>query len=466
MAQTRSDIPTHYDIRCFGAVGDGVTLDTAAIQRTVEACHEAGGGTVLVPPGTYLTGTVYLKSQVTLHLSAGATLQGSARREDYNADDIFPENPVFASENVTGAHLVIAYQAENVAITGEGTIDGHGAAFFEPLPPDEVTTTYRSKTRNFPIRDWRPGQMVFFCRCTDVAVRDIALVNSPYWTLLLLGCRRVQVRGLRITNPPQTANGDGLDIDCCQEVTVSDCIISCGDDCITLRGHSRLLGEHAQPCQHVAVTNCLLRTPCNAIRVGVGDGVVRDCTFANIIIHETRSGLNLICAYSPKSAHGVTIENVHFSHCLMDTISPLNVLLGESARPPAAIRDVSFSHCRMVGRQGCYLGGNAGHRLANLSLHEVELRLTGGEVDPQFAAKTPLPYGANGVPAGLWVRQVEGLRVSGLRVVWENVSGPWRHAVVIEDSSDVVLAGLEAPPPPTATAGEALHCTAVDNLTV
>ena len=99
-----------YNVRRFGAVGDGCALDTAALQQAVDACHEGGGGTVLVPAGTYLTGTLYLKSRVTLYLSAGATLLGSSRREDYNADGVFPENRVFTTENVTGAHLVIAYR--------------------------------------------------------------------------------------------------------------------------------------------------------------------------------------------------------------------------------------------------------------------------------------------------------------------------------------------------------------------
>ena len=165
------------DVRSFGAAGDGKTIDTLPLQRAIDACHEQGGGAVYVPAGTYLTGTLYLKSHVTLHLSAGATLMGSTRREDYNADDVFPENPVFTTENATGAHLIIAYREQNVAIVGEGTIDGSSAAFFEPLPPEEVTTSYRRKTRNFPIRDWRPGQMVFFCLCRDVAVRDVALLR-------------------------------------------------------------------------------------------------------------------------------------------------------------------------------------------------------------------------------------------------------------------------------------------------
>jgi polygalacturonase len=447
----------YYDIRRSGAVGDGVTLDTAAVQRAIEACHAAGGGTVVVPPGTYLIGTVYLRSHVTLHLQAGAILRGSPRREDYNADDVVPENCVFTSENVTGAHLIIGYQAEQIAITGEGTIDGNSAAFLGPLPPDEVTTTHWGHARNFPIRDWRPGQMVWFCRCTQVAVRDVTLLNAPYWTLFLLGCEQVQIRGLRIVNPPQTPNGDGIDVDCCRQVTISDCLISAGDDGITLRGNARALGDHAQACEHVAVTNCVLSTPCNAIRVGVGNGLVRQCSFSNIVVPEARTGISIVSAYSDRSKPGVTIEDVHFSDFTMNTVVPWNVLLGQHAEPPATIRNVSCSHFRVRARQGAYLGGNPGNRLADLRLHEVELRLSGCEVDPQFAAKTPLPYGSMGVPAGLWVRQVEGLRVSGLRVAWEDVAGPWQHTVVIEDSAAVTLSGLEAPPPPTSGAGDALH---------
>lgn len=459
-----SDFASCYDLRRFGATGDGVTVDTAALQQAIDCCHEAGGGTLFVPAGTYLTGTLYLKSHVTLHLSAGATLLGSPRREDYNADDIFPENPVFTVENVTGAHLIIAYQAEDVAITGEGTIDGNSSAFFEPLPPEEVTTTYRSKTRNFPIGEWRPGMMVYFCRCTKVSVRDVSLVNSPYWTLFLLGCEKVQIRGLRITNPPQTANGDGIDVDCCRDVTISDCIICSGDDSITLRGHSTLLGEHAQPCEQVTVSNCVLSTPCNAVRVGVGDGIVRDCLLSNLIIKESRTGINLICAYSERSAHGTTIENLHFENVLMDTVNLVKLALGGPAKLPAAIHNVSFSHLRGLGREGMYFTGNPGLPLSGVRLKDVHLRLTGSAVDAEYAHKTPPVHGGGGVPAGLFVRHAEHLRVSGLEVEWEEVGGGWQHAVMIEDSEDVVIADLEATAPPTAPDNEVVHCTRVKGL--
>jgi polygalacturonase len=151
--------------------------------------------------------------------------------------------------------------------------------------------------------------MVFFCRCTNVTVRDVRLVNSPYWTLLLLGCTRARIRGLSISNPPQTPNGDGIDIDCCREVTVSDCIVTSGDDSITLRAHSALLGEHAQACRDVTITNCVLSTPCNAVRVGVGDGEIRNCTLSNLIIDDTQTlkrakkmeGVGTLCRHATKT---------------------------------------------------------------------------------------------------------------------------------------------------------------------
>ncbi|MCE5236904.1 right-handed parallel beta-helix repeat-containing protein [bacterium] len=443
-------LPSSYDVRRFGALGDGQTLTTAALQQALDTCAADGGGTVVVPAGTYLTGTLYLRSHVTLHLCAGATLLGSPRPEDYNPDDVFPENRVFAIEKVSGAHLIIAYRQEHVAITGEGTIDGNSAAFFEALPEEEITRSYRRKSRNFPFRGWRPGQMVFFCRCTDVAVRDVTLRNAPYWTLFLHGCRWVQVRGLHITNPPQTANGDGIDLDCCQEVTVSDCLIESGDDCITLRANAAPLGEAAQDCANVVVTNCVLSTPCNAMRIGVGDGVVRDCTCSNIIIKEARTGLSIVACYSERSAHGARLENLHFAHCVMDTMMPINLQLGPHAKPPATIRNLSFSHFHLLARQGCYFGGNPGHPVQDLRLHEVDLRLTEGDVNPSFQAAQAHPGGgANGIPSGLLASYVDGLRVDGLRVRWEDDAvADWQYAAEIEHSTNVALERVEATPPP------------------
>ncbi|MFP3904919.1 MAG: hypothetical protein ACLFWB_11810, partial [Armatimonadota bacterium] len=195
------------------------------------------------------------------------------------------------------------------------------------------------------------------------------------------------------------------------------------------------------------------------------NGTVKNCTLSNIVIKQTRTGINMISAYSAKH-DGVTIENIRFSNFIMDTVVPINLLLGEAAQPPADIRDISFSHIRATGRQGCYIGGNDGHPVSAVSLHEVELCMTGGEVDPDFADKTPLPVGTNDVPAGIFLRHVDDVRVSNLRIRWDEVTGNWQHAVVIEDSSDIVVSGLDATAPPTAPDAETVHQTCVTDMQI
>ena len=173
------------NVRDFGAVGDGRTKDTAAVQKAIDA-----GGMVCFPPGTYLCGTLYLKSHGGLHLEAGAILLASPDPEDYNADDFCVQNSHSVNEQSSGAHFIVALEQENVTIEGNGRIDGNRAAFFyvpenrSDIRPEQIT--------------WRPGQMVYFCECRNVKIKDVEMYNSTYWTCFLHGCENVQVTGIRI----------------------------------------------------------------------------------------------------------------------------------------------------------------------------------------------------------------------------------------------------------------------------
>ncbi len=461
-----------YNITNFGAIGDGITKSHAAIQNAIDACAAAGGGRVLIPAGEFVTGTIYLKSHVELHLSAGASLLGSSDRDDYNADDVFPENQVFTRENTTGAHLVIAYRQRGVSITGEGTINGRGHQFFGELPEGAVATR-RYKSANYPIKSWRPGQMIYFCHCEEVAVRHVSLINAPYWTLFFFGCEQVQVHGLRIDNPPATANGDGIDIDGCRDVIVSDCLIRTGDDSITLRASNRQKKRAEWICENVVVSNCVLSTPCNAIRVGVGDGIIRRCTFSNIVIDNARTGINLIARYSQRSHHGVAIESIQFSNFVMDVSLPFVVANGEHATFPAGIRDIRFSHFRCKASAGAHWSGTPTLPLRGISLYQVHLKISGGTGNHAFA--TGLPdrlshfgyHGSNGTPAlpyALCLRHLEGGSLEHLRVEWEEIGTLWQNAVMVEDASGLSLHRVVARQPQAE--GAALKCTAVDSLMV
>ena len=187
-SQASGSIELTYDVKDFGATGTGDVTETDAIQKTIDACHANGGGTVLLPPGRYLSGTIYLKSNVDLHLAAAATLIASPDKNDYNADNAFAENRDIAHENVSAAHLIVCYRQDNVAISGRGTIHGNSEAFYEPLPEGKEAT-FRGKTYAAGIKaDWRPSQLVHFCICRRISVRDVTIVDAPFTNLFLQAC--------------------------------------------------------------------------------------------------------------------------------------------------------------------------------------------------------------------------------------------------------------------------------------
>ena len=194
--------------------------------------------------------------------------------------------------------------AERVALRGPGKIDGNAPAFLR-LPDGSHPPT----KHDIP---WRPGQMVCFVECRDVAIRDVEIADAPYWSCFLHGCEDVVVENARIhtIRDPHTYNGDGLDIDCCRRVTVRGCDISTADDALTLRADpARLTG--AVECSGVTVEDCTLSSDCNAIRMGVGNGTIRDCALRRIRIHDTRYAVNAVGAWS-KPARGVDIRRVTF----------------------------------------------------------------------------------------------------------------------------------------------------------
>lgn len=467
--------PLLFNVRDFGATGDGINKDTAALQETINACHDAGGGTVFLSAGRYLCGTLYLKSNVELRLVAGAHILGSPDQEDYNEENNFPENQAFTSENVTAAHLIIAYRQDNISITGQGTIDGQSSQFFEPLPEGE-TATYRHKSGNFPIKKWRPGQMIFFCRCTNVRMNDVRLFNSPYWTFFLLGCTDVQIRGLLIENPPATANGDGIDIDCCKNVTVSDCIIRSGDDSLTVRGNPRLLGDGDWTCENIVVTNCILNTPCNAIRIGVGDGRIRNVLFNNISIPQASRGISIVSLYrkTENSRHGTCIEDIHFSHFFINVDVPFTLGAGHESHPPAAIRDISFHDFRIIAWAGSQFAGTPETPIENLRLQNIDWLVREGTHNREFQKALPHPlshhgYQAHdngpGLPCALLCTHIKNLHIETFNLSWENPGEVWREGILLRHVDEINFFNLHLRQPQQDN-GAAISCNEVQNITL
>ena len=285
----------------FGAIPDGKTLNTKAIQKAIDSVSAAGGGRVTVPEGVFLTGTVRLLDRIELHLEKGAILLGSPDLSDYNDFEEYPQNFQSEREGWSGKHLILAVEREDIAITGLGTVCGNGQAFFD--------TPHRCKSFNYfwscgiakAVNGQRPGQMIALVECKKIRLFDFSIKDSPCWSLLLHGCENAEIRGLDIENPLNHANTDGIDIDTCASVSVSHCHIDTGDDAIAIRCNGRKLKSGRTVCEKVEVSHCDLASSACGIRVGVGRGKIRNVVCEELRITRAGSAIELMTAYRKNS---------------------------------------------------------------------------------------------------------------------------------------------------------------------
>ena len=401
-----------YNILDYGAVRGEGTLNTSAIQNAIDDCASHGGGTVIVPGGLFVTGTIYLRSNVELHLETAAELRASTDPEDYNPLDAYPENTSAPSEGWDGRHLIIAYKVENAAITGLGIINGAADKYFDGKPTDPGFHTIWSYGLQFQKGFFfgmaksdnpRPGQTVVFICCKNIRILDITVKNSPAWSTLLHGCENVQVRGYKAFNQPAWANTDGLDIDTCKNVTVSDCIIDTGDDAITLRCDSIRLTNGRTSCENVTITNCVLASSSSVFRIGVGRGEVHNVTISNIVIPRGGVAFTLATHFS-KSCHGL-LEDIFIRDIVADNISiPFELI----AKEDCYVQNISFHNYRAKCFQGAKMTAYDHAKLRNISVKDLHMSIIAPPFDYELLNKD----GSNHL---LYTENVENVR-------FENVS--------------------------------------------
>jgi polygalacturonase len=418
-----------YNIADFGAKGEDQTINTEALQSAIDKCHRNGGGRVIVPPGVFIIGSIFLKDNVELHLLTGAELKGSSNMHDYCAEDCFVQNISFASEEVTGAHLIMAIEVTNVSITGRGCINGNSSKFFGP--PSDLSY-------NFSILDQRPGQMICFVECQNVYVAGVELNNATYWTLYVHGCEMVSITGVRIKNDKRTPNGDGIDIDCSRNVTISDCQIFSGDDSITLRGYNERLRDKSRACENVMVTNCVLSSPCNAIRVGVGEGVIRNCSFSNIVITDSRTGLCLISCYGPFDKRGVTIQNIKFSNITMEVVMPFFIASRLEATAP--VENITFDNITTTASKTSVVSGNEKTVVRGISFRNTHVEMIGGrDFMNEELAITKIRESSKGSNTAFFISNTDEVVFINFTLKWRKLDAPWRHCFVVKNSTGFEL---------------------------
>lgn len=459
-----------FDILDFGAKGDGSTLNTDYLQRAIDHAGAVGGGTVWVPSGEFLTGGLVLRSRVTLHLDAGAILRGSTRVEDYQYHPGPPEEG-----DANGRHLLFAIDADDIAITGQGIIDGSGPAFWSrkgrPTPSkadlwgDVIAWDYGPATPR------RPSPMIELARCRNVRIEGVTLRNAPGWTLRPVACETVHIRGIRVRNPIYAPNTDGMDITACRNVFVSDCDIATGDDAICIKSENPY-GE-LLPTKNITITNCVLSTCCNGFKVGTAThGHVENIVFSNSVIYsDSTSALNerVIAGVALEIVDGGSMSGVLVSNVQMENVrTPVFIRLGRRASAPGSfIRGIRLEQVHATGALlTSSLTGLPGMPIEDVVISNSSFRTV--EHGRSAWTHSPVPEHAEKYPearmfgrlpaAGIYVRHARGMRVLSSEFKFDPPEE--RPTIVCDDVHDLELRAITTPAPDSSEAViELRNCT-------
>lgn len=378
-----------YNVLEFGAINNGKELTTLQIQDAINKCGSEGGGTVLVPRGEYLIGTLNLKTNINLHLASGAILKASTELKDFQTHNGYPAGVLY-TEN-----------ANNVSITGEGEIFGQGMKFMYPdsakVIVGEVNEHIRQK---YDFRKVKEGlgdgpvhpkdrfrQMVIFSNCTNLKLSDFKCIDAPYWTILIVHCDKVKVQGVNINNNLLIPNSDGLDVVSCSNVNISDCIFLCGDDAIVLAGYAHHFGDPGfkgilKPSQNINVSNCILQSRSSAIRIGGWDqNHMSNYNFDNITIFDSNCGINLTVRDSG------SIQNVSFNNIRIETRmhtgdwwgngEPIKIssLRGVPDSPIGIIKNINFSNISCRAENAVLMYASEETKLENIYFNNFNFEL-------------------------------------------------------------------------------------------
>jgi polygalacturonase len=431
------------NITDYGASGNGTTLNTAAIQKAIDACYKSGGGKVVVPLGVFLTGTIALNDNITLQLNKGAVLLGSTDVNDYKNLDPFVDGLGIS----VGWALVVAVDKKNISITGEGTIDGQGSK----LKAQQILTDTRAESQRWGRRPF----LLRIVRCQNVMLNGITLNYAAAWTSHYFQCKQVSVKNVKVVSRG-VAHNDGMDIDGCQDVTIKYCDVDSGDDALCFKTTSSKMA-----CKNIVVSGLRLKSGQGAIKIGTESmAAFENINISQCYIYDTANGgIKLL------SVDGANIRNVKISDITMVEVkTPILIRLGarlsvfrkdqDSQQPIGTLENVTIKNVKakaadnaqLMPPSGILVTGIPGHYIKNLVLENIEINLAGGgnkenarQVVPEAIDKYPevKTFGPL-VPAyGIWARHVDGLKLSNVKFTLSH--NDLRPAVICEDGKDIEI---------------------------
>ncbi len=448
----------------YGAKGDGKTINTAIIKKAIDEMAANGGGTISFTQGTYLTGPIVLKSNITLEIDAGATIKFS---DDFSEYTPFVEMRYEGVVMKSFCPMIYAYEQENISIKGEGTIDGNGKKWWygtfsiEGAHKDErfrqelqgYQDLWSKENPNFTIEeqsDWKRTLAKRFFRpplmqpykCKGFKVEGVKIINSPFWTINPEFCENVVIDGITIDNP-DAPNTDGINPSSCKNVVISNSIITVGDDCITLKSGRDLQGrQYATPCENITITNCVMRAGHGGVVIGSEmSGDVRKVSISNCIFDGTDRGIRL----KSTRGRGGIVEEIRVSNIVMKDIKKeaitINLFYSNVPQEVFSDRTPIFRDIHITGLTGnnvnmaCTILGIEESPISNISLSDINIEAeTGIQIDKaKDITLTNIKIGTK-LGAAYKISDTENLYISNVSTTKPFIEKPVIEATDITDA--------------------------------
>ncbi len=420
---------TGYNILDYDAKGDSMTMNTYSIQKAIDEASKYGGGEVVIPCGIYLTGTLVLKSNVTLKLEKGAKLLGSKDHDDYKPFMC----TVGAYKQENRHYLIYARNASNIAITGYGTIDGNGDVFWE---------SYDTLPRWIKPLKGRVSNMIELVECSNVRIENVTLTHSPEWTLHLFDCDEVFISKIRLINNLYGPNNDGIDLSGCRKVMISDCYIKTCDDAICLKTFANSRTTH-----DITVTNCIMQTTCVALKLGETYKDIHDVVFTNCVITGSSRAIGI---YATEGGH---LYNININNIVCNTNAPLvlnrpiqiSQFIYEGEKK-GRISNVSISNFTTTTQGRIMITANDTGCIKNIRLQNLNLMYPLIE-DPKLYASAATSSQFKGMEldvkeasAAIVIKNVQGFSLQDVQINWpsDNIPSEWKFSERIENGSSRV----------------------------
>lgn len=359
----------YFLITDFGAeCGKGI-VNTAAIQSAVEECRKCGGGTVIVPCGTFYTGSIQLYSNITLYLQNGAVLKSTAANED------FPYIGFWHNEMKETTSLIWARNKENICICGDGIIDLSSEITYESVTEmyyftdnADALDDKRKAEGVLEKNEDRVNQPVFFESCRDIKISGIKIINSPCWTVTFSRCENIRVNSVVIDNDLNVQNDDGIHLSSCKNAVISDCSFSCADDCIAMTCITARDGVN----ENITVSNCLMRSRSAAVRIGHS---TRNVAISNLNIYQTNRGICIFTGQGTKISD-ITVSNVRIDTALLagswwGKAEPIIIC---AAAQDSEISRITVNNFSGVCENGIIIYGK-NHNIRNIRLENIDIKV-------------------------------------------------------------------------------------------